>query len=39
MKWHTLEDIYYSLKNETYEITLDETTAQKATRCIERMFE
>ena len=39
MKWNTLEDIYYSLLNETFEIKLDEATMQKAKTCIERMFE
>ena len=39
MKWNTLEDIYYSLLNETFEITLEESTMQKAKQCIERMFE
>ena len=39
MKWNTLEDIYYSLLNETTEITLDETIMQNAKRSIERMFE
>ena len=39
MKWNTLEDIYYSLLNETTEIKLDGSTMQKAKNCIERMFE
>jgi len=39
MKWNTLEDIYYSLLNETVEITLDKSTMEKAKNCIERMFE
>ncbi len=39
MKWNTLEDIYYSLLNETTEIKLDEQIMHKAKRSIERMFE
>ncbi len=39
MKWHTLDDIYNSLKNEQYEITVDEQIAQKALKCIDRMLE
>ena len=39
MKWNTLEDIYYSLLNETVEITLDGSIMEKAKNCIERMFE
>ena len=38
MKWNTLEDIYNSLVNESYEITLDETVTEKATECINKMF-
>lgn len=39
MKWHSLEDIYNALYNETHEINLYEDTRIKATRCIEKMFE
>jgi len=38
MKWNTLEDIYYSLLNETFEIKLDNNTMLKAKECIEKMF-
>lgn len=39
MKWNSLEDIYNSLVNEDYEITLEDSTMQKAKECIEKMFE
>ena len=39
MKLNTVLDIYYALKNETPEITVDEEIAQKALKCIERMLE
>lgn len=39
MKWHTLDDIYNALNNEQHEINVDENTAQKALKCIDRMLE
>lgn len=39
MKINTLEDIYNSLNNETYEIKVEEETSRKALKCIERMLE
>lgn len=39
MKWHTLTDIYNALINEQHEITVDETIASKAVKCIDRMLE
>lgn len=39
MKLTTLEEILYVLENETNEITLDEETLRKSTKCIERMLE
>ena len=39
MKWNTLDDIYNALVREEHEITLDETTSQKAMACINKMFE
>lgn len=39
MKWHTLEDIYNSLKYEQYKIDVDKDTIQKGVRCIEKMLE
>lgn len=39
MKWHHLEDILNSLKNEQYEINVDEEIAKKAVNCIQRMLE
>lgn len=39
MKWHTLEDIYNALKDEQYEITVDEDIAKKGVKCINRMLE
>lgn len=39
MKWHTLEDIYDALLNERHEITVDETIAKKAVKCIDRMLD
>jgi quinolinate synthase len=38
MKWNHLEDIYNSLKNEQYEINVDEKIAQKAFSSIDRML-
>lgn len=37
MKWHTLEDILYSLENEINEIKIDETLREKALAPIEKM--
>ncbi len=39
MKTNRFEDIYNSLLNETYEITLDEEISKKALGCIERMLQ
>ena len=39
MKWNTLDDIYNALLREEHEITLDETVAQNAMKCINKMFE
>ncbi len=39
MKWHTLTDIYNALVHEQHEITVDESIAQKAVKCIDRMLE
>ena len=39
MKLTTLDEILYSLENETYEITLDEDIRKRSARCIERMLE
>ena len=39
MKLNSVSDIYYALKNESPEITLDNETAKKALKCIERMLE
>ncbi len=39
MKLNTLEDIYHSLNNETYEIKVDKDISQKALKCIERMLD
>ncbi len=39
MKKNTLEKIYQTLKDENNEITIDETIAQKARQCIQKMFE
>lgn len=39
MKWNTLDDIYNALIREEHEITLDETTSEKAMACINKMFE
>ncbi len=39
MKWHTLIDIYNSLKNEEHEINVEKETAKKALKCIDRMLE
>ena len=38
MKWHRLEDIYNALEKEQYEITVDETIAKKAVKCIDNML-
>ena len=38
MKWHTLQDIYDALDKEQYEINVDETIAQKAVTCIDKML-
>ncbi len=38
MKLNTVLDIYYALKNETPEITVDKDIAQKALKCIESML-
>ena len=39
MKLNSVSDIYYALKNESPEITVDNETAKKALKCIERMLE
>ena len=39
MKLNTIMDVYYALKNETPEIEVDKTIAQKAFNCINRMLE
>lgn len=39
MKWHTLEDIYNALSREEHEIFVEESLAQKALVCIDRMLE
>ena len=39
MKLNTVSDIYYALKNESPEITVDNEIAKKALKCIERMLE
>ena len=39
MKWHTLADILNALKNEEYEIIVDENIAEKAGNCIKKMLE
>lgn len=39
MKWNTLTDIYNTLINEQYEITVDEEISRKAVKCIDRMLE
>ncbi|MBR3604800.1 MAG: quinolinate synthase NadA [Candidatus Gastranaerophilales bacterium] len=39
MKKNTLEGIYNTLLNETNEIKIDSDVAQKAVRCIDKMFE
>ncbi len=38
MKWHTLTDIYNSLKNEEHEISVDDEIASKALTSIDRML-
>ena len=39
MKLNTITDIYNALKDETPEIKVDDDTAQKAIKCINRMLE
>lgn len=39
MKWHTLTDIYNSLKNEEHEINVDKEITSKALKCINSMLE
>lgn len=39
MKWNSLEDIYYSLKYEQHEITVDKEVFINARKCVERMFD
>ena len=39
MKWNSLEDIYYALKDEQYEISVMPDIAQKACKCIDRMLQ
>lgn len=39
MKLNTIMDIYFALKNENPEITVDEEIAKKAINCINRMLE
>ena len=39
MKLNTLQDIYTSLKNETFEINVNKDISQKALKCIERMLD
>lgn len=39
MKWHTLSDIFNSLKNEQNEIDVNREIAKKALKCIDRMLE
>ena len=39
MKLNTLEDIYNSLNDETYEIKVDREISQKALKCIEKMLD
>ncbi len=39
MKLNTLSDIYYALKNEAPEITVEPALADKAIKCIDRMLE
>ncbi len=39
MKMNTVMDIYYALKNETPEITIDSEISKKALKCIDRMLE
>ncbi len=38
MKMNSLEDIYRTLKEEKFEITIDESVAKKAKECIEKML-
>ena len=39
MKWNSLDDIYNALLREEHEITLDESTSERAMACINKMFE
>ena len=39
MKLNTLQDIYDSLNNETFEINVDPTISKQAHKCIDRMLE
>lgn len=39
MKLNSVSDIYYALKNESPEITVDKEIVKKAFKCIERMLE
>lgn len=39
MKWHTLDDILYSLENEEHEITVDDDLRNKAIKCIDKMLD
>jgi quinolinate synthase len=39
MKLTTLEDVYLSLKNDTYEITVPADVMQGARRALDRMME
>ena len=39
MKLNTLQDIYDSLNNETFEIDVDPTISKQAHKCIDRMLE
>ena len=38
MKMNTLDDIYRTLDEEKFEITIDEAVATKAKECIEKML-
>lgn len=38
MKWNSVEDIYFSLLNERYEIKISEHTKEKAFECIDKMM-
>jgi len=39
MKWHALEDVLNALKNEAYEVTVEESLCQKASISINRMMQ